>query len=67
MGTLGNWYNYSTVFPEAEERSPWPPFHVDQGWRSEESTVSIFFGGRYTSSGFGPRETWKEKFIQCIT
>ena len=67
MGTLGNWYNYSAVFPEAEERSPWPPFHVDQGWRPEESTVSIFFGGRYTTSGFGPRETWKEKFIQCIT
>jgi len=67
MGTLGNWYNYSAVFPEAEERSPWPPFHVDQGWLPEESTVSIFFGGRYTTSGFGPRETWKEKFIQCIT
>lgn len=67
MGTLGNWYNYSATFAEAEERSPWPPFHVDQGWKPEESTVSIFFGGRYTSSGYGPRETWKEKFIQCIT
>ena len=31
------------------------------------STVSIFFGGRYTTSGYGPRATWKEKFIQCIT
>ncbi len=67
MGTLGNWYNYSATFAEAEERSPWTPFHVDQGWRPEDSTVSIFFGGRYTTSGFGPRETWKEKFIQCIT
>jgi len=67
MGTLGNWYNYSATFAEAEERSPWPPFHVDQGWRPEESTVSIFFGGRYTTSGYGPRETWKEKFVQCIT
>jgi len=67
MGTLGNWYNYSATFAEAEQRSPWPPFHVDQGWRPEESTVSIFFGGRYTTSGYGPRETWKEKFVQCIT
>jgi hypothetical protein len=67
MGTLGNWYNYSATFAEAEERSPWQPFHVQQGWRPEESTVSIFFGGRYTTSGYGPRETWKEKFIQCIT
>ncbi len=67
MGTLGNWCNYSATFAEAEERSPWPPFHVDRGWRPEESTVSIFFGGRYTTSGYGPRETWKEKFVQCIT
>jgi hypothetical protein len=67
MGSLGNWYNYSSTFAEAEERSPWQPFHVQQGYRPEESTVSIFFGGRYTTSGFGPRETWKEKFIQCIT
>jgi hypothetical protein len=67
MGSLGNWYNYSSTFAEAEERSPWQPFHVEQGFRPEESTVSIFFGGRYTTSGFGPRDTWKEKFIQCIT
>jgi hypothetical protein len=67
MGSLGNWYNYSSTFAEAEERSPWQPFHVQQGYRPEESTISIFFGGRYTTSGFGPRETWKEKFIQCIT
>jgi hypothetical protein len=33
----------------------------------EDSTVSIFFGGRYTASGFGPRMTWKEKFIRCLT
>lgn len=67
MGSLGNWYNYGATFAEAEERSPWQPFHVQQGYRPEESTVSIFFGGRYTTSGFGPRETWKEKFIRCIT
>ena len=67
MGTLGNSYNYSATFAEAEERSPWPPFHVQQGFKSTDSTVSIFFGGRYTTSGFGPRETWKEKFVRCIT
>ena len=67
MGTLGNWYNYSATFAEAEERSPWQPFHVQQGWRAEDSTVSIFFGARYTQSGYGPRETWKEKFIRCLT
>ncbi len=67
MGTLGNAYNYSAAFPEAEERSPWQPFHVQRGFKPSESTVSIFFGARYTTSGFGPRETWKEKFVRCIT
>jgi hypothetical protein len=67
MGTLGNPYNYSATFAEAEERSPWQPFHVQQGFKPTDSTVSVFFGGRYTTSGFGPRETWKEKFVRCIT
>ncbi len=67
MGTLGNAYNYSATFAEAEERSPWTPFHVGKGYKASESTVSLFFGGRYTTSGFGPRQTWKEKFIRCLT
>ena len=67
MGTLGNAYNYSATFAEAEERSPWTPFHVQKGFKPTDSTVSLFFGGRYTASGFGPRMTWKEKFIRCLT
>jgi len=67
MGSLGSMWNYTACFPEAEERSPWAPFHVDQGFKSADSTASVFFGGWYTQSGFGPRETWKEKFIRCLT
>jgi hypothetical protein len=67
MGSLGNFLNYTACFAEAEERSPWTPFHVDEGFRADESTVSIFFGGWYTQSGYGPRETWKDKFIRCLT
>jgi hypothetical protein len=67
MGTLGNQLNFSSTFAEAEERSPWAPFHVQKGFKPTDSTVSIFFGGRYISSGYGPRDTWKEKFIQCLT
>ena len=67
MGTLGNVYNYASTFAEAEERSPWQPFHVQKGFKPDDSTVSVFSGGRYTTSGFGPRETWKEKFVRCIT
>jgi hypothetical protein len=66
MGSLGNWYNYSAVFPEAEERSPWQPFHVSRGRKATESTVSVFFGGWYTHAGYGPRATWQEKFKHCI-
>jgi hypothetical protein len=67
MGTLGNWLSYTACFPEAEERSPWAPFHVDEGFSRNDSTVSIFFGGWYTLSGFGPRETWQDRFVRCLT
>jgi hypothetical protein len=62
MGSLGNWYNVGACFPEAEERSPWQPFHVQKGFKKEDSVVSLFFGGRYTLAGFGPRATWQEEF-----
>src|SRR5690349_9406984 len=39
MGTLGNWYGYTACFPEAEERSPWEPFHVQHGFKPTDSTV----------------------------
>ncbi len=67
MGTFGNWLAYTACFPEAEERSPWAPFHVDEGFKAADSTVSLFFGGWYTHSGFGPRETWQDRFIRMLT
>jgi hypothetical protein len=66
MGTLGNWYSYSAVFPENEERSPWEPYHVQHGFKAEDSAVSVFLGGWYTQAGFGPRDTWEEKFRHCL-
>ncbi len=66
MGSQGNSYAYSAAWAENEERSPWEPFHVQHGFRQDESTVSVFFGGWYTHAGFGPRETWQEKFKHCI-
>lgn len=67
MGSLGSNWAYTACFPEAEERSPWTPFHVDQGFKASESTAAVFFGGWYTQAGFGPRELWKDKFIRCLT
>jgi hypothetical protein len=66
MGTLGNWYNYSSTFAEAESRSPWQPLHVQHGFKPDDSTVSVFFGGWYTQAGYGPRETWQEKFRHVL-
>ena len=66
MGSLGNWYAYTAVLPEAEERSPWQPLHVQQGFTPEESVVTIFFGGWYTQNAYGPRATWQEKMRHCL-
>jgi len=62
MGSQGNPLSYSFTFAENEEASPWEPFHVQHGFRPDESAVSLFFGGWYTIFGNGPRETWQERF-----
>ena len=67
MGSVGSNWNYTACFAENEERSPWTPYHVDQGFKPTDSVASVFFGGWYTQAGFGPRESWKEKFIRCLT
>ena len=67
MGTLGNWYAYTALFPEAEERSPWPPLHVQKGFTPEASVACIFFGGWYTHAGYGPRTTWQEKMRHALS
>jgi hypothetical protein len=62
MGSLGNWYGVSSTFPENEERSPWEPLHTRYGFKRSDSAVTVFRGGRYTQSGFGPRDSWEQKF-----
>ena len=66
MGSLGNWYAYTAVLPEAEERSPWQPLHVQKGYKPTDSVASIFFGGWYTHAGYGPRATWQEKMRRSL-
>ena len=37
--------NYSNlIIPENEKDSPWPPFHVQKGFKPEENVISFFFG-----------------------
>jgi len=39
-------YSFFT-FAENEDQSPWNPYHVDLGYRPEESTVTVSTGGNY--------------------
>jgi hypothetical protein len=66
MGSSGNWYSYTAVLPEAEERSPWQPLHVQKGFKPTASVASVFFGGWYTHAGYGPHATWKEKMRHAL-
>jgi hypothetical protein len=66
MGSLGNWYAYTAAMPEAEERSPWQPLHVQKGFKPSDSVASVFFGGWYTFAGYGPRATWQEKLRHSL-
>ena len=66
MGSLGNWYAYTAILPEAEERSPWQPLHVQHGFKAADSVVTVFFGGWYTHAGYGPRATWQEKMRHAL-
>jgi hypothetical protein len=62
MGSQGNGYTYNNLtFAENEEASPWEPFHVQHGFKAEDSTVSIWGGIRCTAFDLGLREGhWRE-------
>jgi hypothetical protein len=47
MGVLGNPGKYSFVAAENEENSPWDPFHVDGGFKPEDSTITVCFPNSY--------------------
>ncbi len=41
MSTQGSPGRYTMCFGEFEEKSPWPPYHVEQGFDPEDSTVTL--------------------------
>jgi len=45
LSAQGSPVKYGFCFPEHEEESPWEPLHVSQGFKAEESVVSLFAGG----------------------
>ena len=66
MGSLGNANNLAPCWAENEERSPWEPLHVQHGFDPKDSTVTVFLGGWYTITGYGPRDTWEPRFRNCL-
>src|SRR5215510_10740973 len=42
MSTLGNPGKFSYCIAENEEESPWEPLHVEQGFRPEQSVLTVF-------------------------
>src|SRR5437588_3831351 len=65
MGSQGNSYTYNSVtFAENEERSPWEPLHVQKGFKSSESVVSVFYGCRSTAFCLGLREKYWQEHVR---
>ena len=55
MHSLGHPVNYNNLcHAENEEESAFEPFHVEKGFKPEESTISLFRGWHYSGSNLGP-------------
>jgi hypothetical protein len=44
MSIMGHPGKFSYCIAEAEEESPWEPYHVERGFRADESTVTVLPG-----------------------
>ena len=40
LDTIGSAHKFSMVVAENEQESPWAPYHVDKGYKAEESTIT---------------------------
>lgn len=67
LGSQGNGYMYSSLtYAENEDRSPWEPFHVQHGFKAEDSVVSIFSGVRSTAYNLGLRAKHWRTHVQTM-
>jgi len=46
-GAFGNPGKYTMVTGEDEEESPWEPFHVERGFKKEDSTLTVMFPNNF--------------------
>jgi hypothetical protein len=47
MAVIGNPIKYTTVIAENEEESPWEPWHVEQGYKKEDATITQAAGNSF--------------------
>ena len=45
MDTIGTARKFPMLLAENEEDTPWEPYHVEQGFKKESSTISVFITG----------------------
>jgi hypothetical protein len=62
--SFGSPLRYSYICGENEEENPWAPFHVDRGFRRDESTVTVFKASNFCNisggEGVGPEEILRQ-------
>ncbi len=62
MGTVGNPMNWNNIIiGENEEDSPWKPFHVRNGFRPNDSVVSLFEGWGIISAKNSRYSEWTKE------
>ncbi len=67
LGSQGNPLNYANAcFAENEERSPWQPFHVQKGFKREESVASVFRGRTMSHLLEVRHKTWREQLKNLV-
>ena len=62
MGVMGNPGKFSTLAGENEEMSPWEPYHVEQGFDAEDSTITL--AGPNSTVQWFPAENTAEHVIR---
>ncbi|MBN2040660.1 MAG: hypothetical protein JW864_11485 [Spirochaetes bacterium] len=66
--TFGNISNYNNMCcAENERKSVYEPFHVEKGFKPEESTVSLFRGWNILHLGMGPAERMAEMMKGAVS
>ncbi|HXF65381.1 MAG TPA: hypothetical protein VNK67_01605 [Burkholderiales bacterium] len=62
--SFGSPLRYTYLCGENEEENPWTPFHVDRGFRREDSTVTVFKASNFCNisggEGVGPEEILRQ-------